>query len=94
MCLLVSGKLFASDKYMLQSGTPIAVWSLAPLKYQMMAAIWAHTPIMQAPARHVQYQDRTSVSEYLIHHKYFLMIHVDFTYEHERDCYHLCEHIF
>ena len=68
---IASGKLFASDKYMLQSGTPIAIWSLAPLKYQIMAATWAQTPTMRAPARYVQYQDRTSVSEYLIHHKYF-----------------------
>jgi hypothetical protein len=36
---IASGKLFASDKYVLQSGTPNAVLSLAPLKYQMMAAI-------------------------------------------------------
>jgi hypothetical protein len=51
--------------------TKNAVLSLAPLKYQMMAAIWAQTPTTRAPARHVQYQDRTSVSEYLIHNKYF-----------------------
>jgi hypothetical protein len=30
---IASGKLFASDKYVLQSGTPNAVLSLAPLKY-------------------------------------------------------------
>jgi hypothetical protein len=83
---IVSGKLFASDKYVLQSGTPNAVLSLAPLKYQMMAAIWAQTPTTRAPARYVQYQDRTSVSEYLIH--------VAFVCEHEWNCYHLCEHIF
>ena len=90
---IVSGKLFASDIYVLQSGTPNAVLSFAPLKSQMMAAIWAQTSTTRAPARHVQYQDRTSVSQYFIH-KYFLMIHVDFVYEHDWDCYHLCEHIF
>ena len=33
---IVSGKLFAFDKYVLQSGAPNAVLSLAPLKYQIM----------------------------------------------------------
>ena len=80
---IASRKLFVYDKYVLQSGTPNAVLSLAPLKYQLMAAVWAQTPTTQAPAQHVQYQDKTSVSEYLINSKYFLMIHVDFVYEHK-----------
>jgi len=37
--IIASGKLFASDKYVVQSGTPNAVLSFATLRNQMMAAI-------------------------------------------------------
>jgi hypothetical protein len=40
---IVSGKLFAFDKYVLQSGTPNAVLSLAPLKYQSKAVLTEQT---------------------------------------------------
>lgn len=71
---IVSGKFFASLRYVLQSFTPYDVVPafLALLKYHMIEVIWAQTPTTRAPARHVQYHELTSDSEYLIHTKYFL----------------------